>query len=136
MTRAAGNSDGKKRRPQVRFTWLEPGEWTQHALLALKNVNHFIGDQAEKNSVMMTIVEYAPNAVVEPHYHLVDYASVVVRGSIEITKKQEHVGAIRLVKAGVGYGPLRAGPEGCTVLDIFALGDRDPSAVSAQYFEK
>ena len=41
------------------------------------------------------------------------------------------VGSIRVVDAGTAYGPLLAGPEGCTVIEVFATGVPDPS-VSAQ----
>lgn len=128
-----GGSEPGRRRPQVRVTWLEPGEWTQNDLLDLRSVGHLIGDRDKGDSVLVAVVDYAPHAEVPAHSHLVDYISVVVRGSIEVTKRQEGVGSIRIVRAGTGYGPLKAGPEGCTAVDIFALGGRGREAAAAQY---
>lgn len=34
------------------------------------------------------------------------------------------------MKAGTVYGPLIAGPDGCTMIDIFAVGSDPMSAVN------
>lgn len=124
------------RHRQRHIDWRASGEWNQHPSLALRSSQHYIGDQAKGNSVLLTLVYYEPGAEVPAHFHLVDYASLVLEGSIEITRRDETLGALRLVDAGTGYGPLRAGPTGCTVLDIFALGDLGSEAIKAQYFQQ
>ena len=68
------------------------------------------------------MVRYDPGSEVPVHFHDSDYCSLVVDGSIEITRKVHEVGSVRIVKAGTAYGPLKVGPQGCTVIDIFAAG--------------
>jgi hypothetical protein len=98
---------------------------------SLERLRHVIGSRGQGSSVLIDIVEYEPNAVVPARYHLVDCASVVVRGAVEIADEVEQVGSARFRTAGTGYGPLRAGPEGCTIIDVFALGDLEPGVVPA-----
>lgn len=130
------SDSSRPRRRQRHVDWRAPETWSHHSTLALKSGRYWIGDEAEGNRVLLAIIDYEPGAEVDAHAHLVDYASVVLRGSIEVTRKVEGVGSMRLVDAGTGYGPLRAGPEGCTVLDIFAMGDSDASAITAQYLRQ
>jgi hypothetical protein len=82
----------------------------------------------------MLVVKYSPGSVVKPHYHHADYCSIVVEGSIEVTRHHEGVGTMRIVNAGTVYGPLVAGPEGCTVVEVFATGIADPSVTSANTY--
>lgn len=79
---------------------------------------HALGTGDDDPAVV--IVKYPPNRVIPVHAHDTDYCSVVVEGSVEVTRRVERVGDIRIVKAGTAYGPLVVGAEGCTVIDIFA----------------
>lgn len=79
-----------------------------------------LGDPDDPDRPLVAVIEYAPNITVRPHTHPSDYCSIVVRGSVEVTRQQHGVGSIRFVKAGTVYGPLVAGPEGTTLIDIFA----------------
>ena len=49
---------------------------------------------------------------------------------IEVTRRNHEVGSIRVVNQGTVYGPLIAGPDGCTVIDVFATGVPDPSVTA------
>lgn len=77
-----------------------------------------IGDEDHRPLVAM--VDYAPGTEVPVHYHGTDYCSIVVEGEIEITRKMHRPGSIRVVRKGTAYGPLKIGPQGCKVIDIFA----------------
>ena len=66
------------------------------------------------------IVKFPPDYEVPPHSHSCDYLSVVLEGSLVSTRKHYPVGAVRFVRADTGYGPLKYGPEGCTLLEVFA----------------
>ena len=57
-------------------------------------------------------MKYEPGARVEPHYHHCDYASIVVEGSIEVTRRNHEVGSIRVVDAGTGLRPVARGSRG------------------------
>ena len=73
----------------------------------------------------VSVVHYWPGSEVPPHFHNVDYCSVVVEGSIEVTRRVYEPGSMRFVRANTAYGPLKAGPEGCVVIDFFAGGNAD-----------
>jgi hypothetical protein len=77
-----------------------------------------IGDKDHRPLVAM--VDYAPDTEVPVHYHSTDYCSIVVEGEIEITRRMHRSGSIRVVRKGTAYGPLKVGPQGCKVIDIFA----------------
>jgi hypothetical protein len=69
---------------------------------------------------VVVIVEYAPGVVIGPHAHGSDYFSMVLKGDLEVTRRNEDVGSMRHVRATTAYGPLMVGPEGATVLEVFA----------------
>lgn len=108
-------------------SWREPGAWTRQD--SLQYVMERIGQDPE-NGTGVLVVRYDPNCVIGVHYHKCDYCSVVVEGSIEISHVRHAVGSMRFVKAGTVYGPLIAGPDGCTMIDIFAVGSDPMSAVN------
>lgn len=120
--------EGKPRRIGLKdVSWREPGNWTRQE--SLQYVMERIGQNPE-NGTGVLVVRYDPNAVIGVHYHDCDYCSVVVEGSIEISRVKHQTGSMRFVKAGTVYGPLVAGPEGCTMIDIFAVGNDPMSAVN------
>ncbi len=112
---------------QVSVSWEEPGEWTYDAEKKLHFARLPMVEDDEGSAMQVVVIRYEPNSEVGTHYHETDYCSIVVKGSIEITRRHHEVGSVRLVKAGTAYGPLRVGPEGCTVIDIFATGKPDPT---------
>lgn len=79
-------------------------------------------DQDDKSAPVVFRVEFPPNCYVAAHKHETDYCEIILSGSQQITRQWHHAGDLRIVKAGTAYGPLVAGPEGCTVLAIFAEG--------------
>jgi hypothetical protein len=72
-----------------------------------------------ENPGRVFIVKYGPGYVGRPHSHDTDYCSLVVEGSIEVTRRTFGRGSIRFVKAGTTYGPIVAGPDGATVIEFF-----------------
>jgi hypothetical protein len=123
---------GKK--GQHLFTWDEPGEWIHDPVKKLKHSSVHLGVEERGAAATVLIVKYEPGAQVGPHYHHADYCSVVVEGSIEVTRRNHTVGSMRVVNAGTAYGPLVAGPEGCTVIEFFATGVHDPSLSAANTY--
>jgi anti-sigma factor ChrR (cupin superfamily) len=69
---------------------------------------------------LVVVVEYAPGVRIGVHSHGSDYWSMVTKGSVEVTRRIELPGSIRLVRAGTAYGPLVVGDEGATVVEVFA----------------
>jgi quercetin dioxygenase-like cupin family protein len=121
-------SEAKPRRVGFKdVTWHEPGNWIRKE--SLQYVMERIGQNPDEGTGVL-VVRYDPNCEIGVHYHKSDYCSIVVEGSIEISRVKHEVGSMRFVKAGTVYGPLIAGPEGCTVIDVFAVGNDPMSAVN------
>jgi hypothetical protein len=120
------------RRPkgQRMVTWDDPGEWTYDTVKRLRYCRRSLGVDEEGAATTILVVQYEPGSQVGAHFHGTDYCSIVVQGSIEVTRRDHHVGTMRFVNAETAYGPLRAGPEGCTVIDVFATGRGDSSKVA------
>ena len=115
--------------------WDDPGEWHENPEQTLKYARFALGvDEDGGAATTILVVKYAPGARIEPHYHGSDYCSVVVEGSMEVTRRTHEVGSMRFVNAGTTYGPLVAGPEGCTVIDIFATGVADASRTAMNWY--
>ena len=119
-----------KPKGQRMLTWDEPGEWIVDPEQQLRYCAVPMGVDERGAATLMLIVKYDAGARIGPHFHHSDYASIVVEGSIEVTRRNHDVGSIRVVNAGTVYGPLVAGPEGCTVIDVFATGVPDPSVTA------
>ena len=129
MTDATSPNDVTKGpKGQRSFNWNEPGEWTHVPSQNFSFSSFPVGADERGTTAYMSVVRYEPNARIEAHYHHCDYCSVVVEGWIEVTRKRHDVGSVRVVKAGTVYGPLIAGPEGCTVIDTFATGEPGPAS--------
>ncbi|TPG36465.1 hypothetical protein [Mycolicibacterium hodleri] len=93
------------------FTTLEDG--TRFA-------GFFLGDGDDEPAVFP--MEVTANYTFPVHYHKTHYMSLILRGSLQVGTRWYHPGDIRLQEKGSVYGPEKAGPEGCYMLNIF--GDR------------
>lgn len=91
-----------------------------------------IGDPDSDSSVAVFKLVFEPHARVEAHKHACDYCEIILEGSQQVTRRWHHAGDIRIAKANTAYGPLIAGPEGCTVLVIFSEGDKWPALTLAK----
>ena len=127
MERSVPEPAPRGKKGQRSFTWNEPGEWSYDPVKKLSHSTVRLSIDENGAGTTIVIAKYEPGAVVGPHYHHADYCSLVVEGSIEITRQEHTVGSMRVVNAGTTYGPLVAGPKGCTMVDIFATGAADPS---------
>src|SRR5688572_4292281 len=79
-----------------------------------------IGDGSNPAAPRVTVSRQEPGATVAPHTHGSDYVEIILEGTQKVGKMWHRPGDCRLVKAGTGYGPLIAGPQGCLILVIFA----------------
>jgi hypothetical protein len=66
---------------------------------------------------------FPPGCTIETHTHDCDYSEIILEGSQMVGRKTLYPGDIRIGLANRGYGPLVAGPEGASVLVIFATGN-------------
>jgi quercetin dioxygenase-like cupin family protein len=81
-----------------------------------------VGLPSEESSPTVFKVEFPPDCRIEPHTHACDYSEIILEGSQQVSGQWLHKGDVRIGLANRGYGPLIAGPEGATVLVIFADG--------------
>jgi hypothetical protein len=65
---------------------------------------------------------FPPGCTIEAHTHDCDYSEIILKGSQMVGRTWLYPGDIRIGLANRGYGPLVAGPEGASVLVIFANG--------------
>ena len=79
----------------------------------------FLMDEDDTSSPLIILTKFAPGEVVEPHTHGTNYFEYVISGEQTVGKTSFGPGDIRFAKAGTGYGPIRIGPEGCTVVIVF-----------------
>ena len=113
---------------QTFLTWRETEEWVKVPQLKLRYKSVAFGSEGQETRAVL--VRYEPGSEVPVHFHPSDYCSIVVDGSIEITRRVHEAGSVRVVKAGTAYGPLRVGVQGCTVIDIFAAGEQGVTYLS------
>lgn len=88
-----------------------------------------IGDDDNARRPLIALVKFSPGTEIPPHYHDSDYCSIVVEGQLEVTRKVHGPGSVRIVKGGTAYGPVVAGPDGATAIEIFA----DRTGIAATY---
>ena len=79
----------------------------------------FLMDEDDSSSPLVVLSRFAPGEVVEPHTHGTNYFEYVIEGEQTVGKVKFGPGDIRFAKAGAGYGPIKVGPEGCTVIIVF-----------------
>jgi hypothetical protein len=80
-----------------------------------------VGDPADPSAARFTHARMEPDGPPRLwHAHDDWTVSIVLEGSIEVEGVQLTAGQLVLVEPGVPYGPLIPGPQGATVLEIFA----------------
>ena len=102
-------------------SWDELG-WTEYDNGA-RVASVILGDPADPDAPVIFTGVYPPGSRTEAHHHVNDYAEILLEGTQQITGKWHKAGDVRIVKAGTGYGPLIAGPEGCKTVVIFRNQD-------------
>lgn len=110
------------RRGHIVTSWDQLGAITLEASGAVTS-QYRIGRPSEDSSPTVFKVSFPPDCRIEAHTHECDYSEIILQGSQKVSGKWLHEGDIRIGLANKGYGPLIAGPEGVTVLVIFADGN-------------
>jgi anti-sigma factor ChrR (cupin superfamily) len=79
----------------------------------------FSTDDDNPKASAIILSRFAANAVVAPHTHDSNYFEYIIEGEQTVGKVTFRTGDVRIVKGGVGYGPIHVGPQGCTVIIVF-----------------
>jgi quercetin dioxygenase-like cupin family protein len=69
--------------------------------------------------MMLRVVEYAPQYVVEPHSHAAAEVIYILKGEVSIGEDRFGPGDAVHIEPNTVYGPLRAGPQGVRFLLMF-----------------
>lgn len=118
------------RRGHIATSWAGLGSITIEATGAVTS-QYRIGLPSEDTSPTVFKVYFPPDCRIEAHTHACDYSEIILQGSQKVSGKWLHEGDVRIGLANKGYGPLIAGPEGVTVLVIFADGHWPPVQIGA-----
>jgi hypothetical protein len=97
-----------------------------HPQHGLRKAHVVLGDLDDPAATHVMWIQLPPGLTGPAHAHPSDYCEVILEGTLRVGKKSHQVGDVRVVKADTGYGPLEAGPEGCTMIAIF---ENDYSAI-------
>lgn len=111
-----------ERRGHVITSWDDLGTVTLEST-GIKTSQYRVGLPSEPASPTIFKATFPPHCRVETHTHACDYSEIILQGSQKVGTKWLHEGDIRIGLANKGYGPLVAGPDGVTVLVIFADGN-------------
>ena len=109
------------RRGHVVTSWDELGTVTIPTTGAVTS-QYRIGVHTDDESPTVFKVFFPPECRIEAHTHACDYSEIILQGSQQVSGKWLHEGDVRIGLANKAYGPLIAGPDGATVLVIFADG--------------
>lgn len=81
-------------------------------------------DEKDATSPSIILSKFEPGVQVPAHTHDTNYFEYILSGEQSVGKTLFSAGDVRLVKAGTGYGPIKVGPDGCTVLILFQDGSQ------------
>jgi anti-sigma factor ChrR (cupin superfamily) len=103
-------------------------EWREGSEAGIKYAR-FRMDEANASSPSIIISRFAPGATVPAHTHASNYFEYILEGDQMVGKKVFRAGDVRIVDGGTGYGPIKVGPEGCTVLIVFEDASRSMTEI-------
>ena len=108
------------KRGHVVTSWAEIGAMTLPTTAVASMYRIGLPDNPQAPTVFK--MWFPPGCTIEVHTHACDYSEIILEGSQKVGNKWLYPGDIRIGLANRGYGPLVAGPEGASVLVIFATG--------------
>ena len=79
-----------------------------------------------ESSPAVVLATFQPDEEIPPHTHACNYLEYIVSGSQIVGKVNFQAGDIRWAAAKTGYGPIKVGPNGCTVMIIFQHASKSP----------
>jgi hypothetical protein len=99
-------------------SYLHPEEFPEVGF-GLHQKRFTLGDESDMTRPLLIVTEFPPDAVLPRHYHGDVFMDAVVRGSSIIDGETHPAGTVRWFPAQAMYGPVIAGPEGCTLLEFY-----------------
>lgn len=93
--------------------------WNQGTGAGIQYARFSLDDENAATAPGVILSKFQPGEVVNPHTHGCNYFEYIIEGSQMVGKNNFEAGDVRWASAGTGYGPIKVGPEGCTVLIVF-----------------
>jgi anti-sigma factor ChrR (cupin superfamily) len=93
--------------------------WAEGVSPGVRYARFLLDEANAAQSPMVILSTFALGAEVEPHTHGCNYLEYIIEGSQTVGKTRFGKGDVRWAAGGAGYGPIKVGPEGCTVLIVF-----------------
>jgi hypothetical protein len=85
----------------------------------LRQKRFTLGNEGDPTRPVFLVTHFPPNAVLPRHYHQDVFMDAVVAGSSNIAGEWHEAGTVRWFPAQAMYGPVVAGPAGCTLLEFY-----------------
>src|ERR1700737_409072 len=101
-------------------------EWAYEPRPGFKRTHVVIGKEGDPAAPQFFWAQDPPGITWDAQSSRCDFVLVYLQGSQKVGDKWHHAGEARLVKAGEVYGPIEAGPEGSTIVMVFANADYVP----------
>ena len=79
-----------------------------------------------ETSPAVVLAKFEAGEEVHPHTHACNYLEYIVEGSQLVGKVNFEAGDVRWAAARTGYGPIKVGPNGCTVMIVFQNASKSP----------
>ena len=86
------------------------------------------------SSRMVAYTRYDPDLVLERHGHASDALVFVLDGHLTVGDRECPPGTLIVLERGATFGPLVAGPDGCTFLEWYGEDVRPVPADKDEYF--
>lgn len=97
-------------------------QWLKGSSSGIQYASFPLDEDDADASPMVVLAKFGPDELVAPHTHACNYFEYIVEGSQMVGKVTFEAGDVRWVAAGTGYGPIKVGSHGCTVLIVFTEG--------------
>jgi hypothetical protein len=84
---------------------------------------------------MVAFTYYDPGLILERHAHQSDALVFVIEGDVEVGGHPCPPGTLIVLEKGAAFGPLIAGPKGCTFLECYGDDVRPAPVDKDGYFK-
>jgi len=92
-----------------------------------KRVHVVLGEEGDSAAPQVYWAKDPPGITWDAQSHGSDFVMFYIEGGQTVGDQWFEAGDVRVVKAGTVYGPITAGPEGSTVVLVFASADYKPT---------
>jgi hypothetical protein len=100
------------------YSYEDHDAWTE-VPFGLRQKRFTLGEDGDPTRPIFIMTYFPPNAVLPRHYHGDVFMDIVVQGTSNMEGETHGPGTVRYFPEKCMYGHITAGPEGCTLLEIY-----------------